>query len=76
MQDEDQKYILDNMAWDDIGWHIHGVVDEDKVFTRNELADMVIRCFDMAYYCGFDLEMTILERHEFNKWRPYKHRIF
>ena len=25
---------------DDIGWHIHGEVDEDKVFTRNELADM------------------------------------
>ena len=31
-------------AWrygmDDIGWHIHGAVDEDKVFTKNELADM------------------------------------
>ena len=28
------------MACDDIGWHIHGAVDEEKVFTTNELADM------------------------------------
>lgn len=40
MQDEDQKCMLGGMAWDDIGWHIHGAVDEDKVFTRNELANM------------------------------------
>jgi len=40
MQEEDKKYPLGGMAWDDIGWHIHGAVDEDKVFTRNELADM------------------------------------
>lgn len=40
MQDEDQKCMLGGMAWDDIGWHIHGAVDEDKVFTKNELADM------------------------------------
>lgn len=40
MQDEDQKCMLGGMAWDDIGWHIYGAVDEDKMFTRNELADM------------------------------------
>lgn len=40
MQEEDQKYMLGGMACDDIGWHIHGAVDEDKCFTRNELADM------------------------------------
>jgi len=40
MQDEVQKCMLGCMAWDDIGWHIHEAVDEDKVFTRNELADM------------------------------------
>lgn len=32
--------MLGGMAWDDICWHIHGAVDEDKVFTTNELADM------------------------------------
>lgn len=40
MQDEDQNCMLGGMAWDDIGWHIYEAVDEDKVFTRNELADM------------------------------------
>ena len=40
MQYEDQKCMLGGMAWDDIGWYIHGAVDKDKVFTRNGLADM------------------------------------
>lgn len=38
-----------------------------------ELADVVIRCFDMADYYGIDLEKAITEKHEFNKTRPYKH---
>lgn len=38
-----------------------------------ELADVVIRCFDMADYYGIDLEVAILEKHAFNKTRPYKH---
>lgn len=39
----------------------------------SELADVVIRCFDMADYYGIDLEAAIIEKHEFNKTRPYKH---
>ena len=38
-----------------------------------ELADIVIRCFDMADYYGIDLEDAIIEKYEFNKTRPYKH---
>ena len=38
-----------------------------------ELADIVIRCFDMADYYGIDLESAILEKHAFNKTRPYLH---
>jgi NTP pyrophosphatase (non-canonical NTP hydrolase) len=38
-----------------------------------ELADVVIRCFDMADFYGIDLETAILEKHRFNKTRPYKH---
>lgn len=38
-----------------------------------ELADVVIRCFDMADFYGIDLENAIKEKHEFNKTRPYKH---
>lgn len=39
----------------------------------SELADVVIRCFEMADYYGIDLESMIIEKHEFNKTRPYKH---
>lgn len=38
-----------------------------------ELADAVIRCFDMAYVFGIDLESAIMEKHEFNKTREYLH---
>lgn len=38
-----------------------------------ELADIMIRCMDMANYYGIDLEKAILEKHEFNKTRPYLH---
>lgn len=39
----------------------------------SELADIVIRCLDMADYFGIDLEAAIREKVEFNKTRPYKH---
>lgn len=39
----------------------------------SELADTVIRCFDMADYYGIDLEAMINEKMEFNRTRPYKH---
>jgi NTP pyrophosphatase (non-canonical NTP hydrolase) len=38
-----------------------------------ELADTVIRCFDMADYYGIDLEAAIIEKFKFNLTRPYKH---
>lgn len=38
-----------------------------------ELAGVVIRCFDMADFYGIDLESAIIEKHKFNKTRPYKH---
>lgn len=39
----------------------------------SELADAVIRIMDMCGRYGIDLEATILEKHEYNKTRPYKH---
>lgn len=39
----------------------------------SELADVVIRVFDMAEHYGIDIEAAILEKHEFNKSRPYRH---
>lgn len=38
-----------------------------------ELADAVIRIADLAYLTGIDLPELILEKHEFNATRPYKH---
>ena len=40
MQEEDKKIPLGGMAWDDICWWIHDATEKDKLFTRNELADM------------------------------------
>ncbi|MDL2324045.1 hypothetical protein LJC61_02680 [Ruminococcaceae bacterium OttesenSCG-928-A16] len=39
----------------------------------SELADVVIRIMDMCGHYGIDLEAAILEKHEYNKTRPYKH---
>lgn len=47
--------------------------DEKPEGVPFELADIVIRCFDMADYFDIDLEAAILEKHEFNKTRPYMH---
>lgn len=40
MQEEDKKCMLGGMAWDDIGWHLYQAIDEDKLFTKQELVDM------------------------------------
>lgn len=38
-----------------------------------ELADAVIRILDICGYYKIDLEKVLLEKHEYNKTRPYKH---
>lgn len=40
MQEEDKKIPLGGMAWDDVCWWIYDATEKDKLFTRNELADM------------------------------------
>lgn len=39
----------------------------------SELADVIIRIFDMCGLYGIDMEAMLQEKHEFNKTRPYKH---
>lgn len=39
----------------------------------SELADVIIRILDMCERYGIDMEAMLLEKHEFNKSRPYKH---
>ena len=38
-----------------------------------ELADIVIRCFDLAGRMGIDLGEEIQTKHEYNCKRPYRH---
>lgn len=38
-----------------------------------ELADVVLRAFDLAGACGVDLEHLIELKHAYNKTRPYRH---
>lgn len=38
-----------------------------------ELADVIIRIYEMCGYYGIDIEKAIKEKHEYNKSRPYRH---
>lgn len=38
-----------------------------------ELADVVIRIFDLCGHLNIDIARMITLKHEFNKTRPYKH---
>ena len=48
-------------------------VTAKKEGIPSELADVVIRVFDMCGHYGIDLEAAIIDKMEYNKTRPYKH---
>lgn len=39
----------------------------------SELADVIIRVFDLAEACGVDIEDAVLTKHAYNLKRPYRH---
>lgn len=47
--------------------------DTIKDTFEDEIADAVIRLFDLSEGFGIDLEFHIKHKLEFNKRRPYKH---
>lgn len=47
--------------------------NEDIDNIKEEMADIVIRVFDMAEGLGIDIQSEILKKHEINKSRPYRH---
>jgi NTP pyrophosphatase (non-canonical NTP hydrolase) len=49
--------------------HVEFVKEEFGV----ELADAIIRILDLAEFHEIDLEKILLEKHEFNKKRQYRH---
>jgi NTP pyrophosphatase (non-canonical NTP hydrolase) len=38
-----------------------------------ELADLIIRVLDLAQHLEIDLARVLLEKHAFNRGRPYRH---
>ena len=38
-----------------------------------ELADVIIRVLDLCEYFGIDMEKAVIEKHQYNITRPYKH---
>lgn len=38
-----------------------------------ELADVIIRVLDLCEYYGIDMEKAVIEKHQYNITRPYKH---
>ncbi len=60
---------------------VHAEVSEClEAYRRNnskgveeELADIVIRVFDIAQANGIDLEQAIIKKHNYNKTRSYRH---
>lgn len=39
----------------------------------SELADVIIRICDICHHYGIDLDAALIEKHEYNKSRPYRH---
>lgn len=39
----------------------------------SEIADVLIRCFDLCGYLGIDIERAVIEKMSYNQSRPYRH---
>ena len=52
----------------------HALADpEVKAEFAEEIADVMIRCIDLADFCGFDLGRACMEKASKNLGRPYKY---
>ena len=47
--------------------------NHDKENFAEELADVVIRIFDMAEGLGVDIQAEVLKKHDINKQRSFRH---
>lgn len=69
-----QKEDLGNEAVLTIDDHWKAYFERNiKDTFEDELADIVIRVFDLAYWKGIDLEKHILAKMRYNAMRSYKH---
>jgi len=54
-------------------WETHYREDGKPEGFPSELADIVIRVFDLAVFMGIDIETELIKKHEFNVTRPMMH---
>ena len=47
--------------------------DTSKLEVQTEIADVIIRCFDMAGVYGWDIAAVVRAKMEYNKTRPFMH---
>ncbi|MDY6957775.1 MAG: MazG-like family protein [Halobacteriota archaeon] len=47
--------------------------NHDKENFAEELADIIIRVFDMAVGLGIDIQEEVIKKHLVNVQRPYRH---
>ncbi len=52
---------------------MEGIRRQDQDNFREELADTLIRLFDLCGGLGIDIQAQIIKKCEKNKLRPYKH---
>lgn len=57
---------------DEVLYSVSGT-DEKPIGFDSELADIVIRVMDLAEALGIDLEGAIIQKHKYNKTRPFMH---
>lgn len=69
--------VKESLEWRDgvLGWEYDegNFVHLKPEGVPTELADVVIRVFDLAGWLGIDLASAIREKMRFNKTRPYRH---
>jgi NTP pyrophosphatase (non-canonical NTP hydrolase) len=53
--------------------HRNKIPEGKKGWLGEELADAVIRIFDMAEYYGIDIAQEVKKKHLKNTMRPYRH---
>lgn len=54
-------------------YHVTPTEKHKLVGFPSELADVVIRCLDLAEAMGIDLQAVIDQKHAFNKTRAHRH---
>lgn len=67
------NYELMALIHSEISEAVEALRKGDNDHVREELADVLIRIFDLCGSRGWDLEDAVLRKMAFNKTRPYRH---